>query len=95
MRSVLANFRPHARRFRLLAADFPVPDDIPVINLSVATDWRLGQVPQWLDLAKHTARGWRDGQVLLEVHHHSQFFSPYIGTGFNRCVQRSLAWTCR
>ncbi|KAH9933266.1 hypothetical protein B0H21DRAFT_835315 [Amylocystis lapponica] len=84
MRSVLLNFRPHARHFRLLTADYPVPSTDPDLAFSTEDGWRLGQVPQWLDLSRQTARGtWRDGDVELSLTHHAEIFSPYEGTNFN------------
>ncbi|KAI0927539.1 hypothetical protein AcV5_008051 [Taiwanofungus camphoratus] len=86
MRSVLDNFRAHAGRFHLITADFPVPDSIVNnVNSTLDASWRLGQIPQWLDLDKRTASGdWWDGRVGLSVTHHAEIFSPYSGTNFNR-----------
>jgi len=84
MRSVLANFRKYAGRFFLLTSDFPIPVTTP--NLTLSASWRLGQIPQWLDLAKHTTSGWRDGAVELSMLHHAEIFQPYQGTIFNRYV---------
>ncbi|KAI0927538.1 hypothetical protein AcV5_008051 [Taiwanofungus camphoratus] len=85
MRSVLDNFRAHAGRFHLITADFPVPDSIVNnVNSTLDASWRLGQIPQWLDLDKRTASGdWWDGRVGLSVTHHAEIFSPYSGTNFN------------
>ncbi|CCM03068.1 uncharacterized protein FIBRA_05188 [Fibroporia radiculosa] len=81
LRSVLANFRKYIGHFRLLTSDFPVPATTP--NLTLSASWRLGQIPQWLDLGKHTHSGWKDGAVSLDVVHHAQIFSSYEGTNFN------------
>lgn len=78
MRSVLANWRPYAGKFHLITSDFAVPESLE--NLSVPENWRLGQVPQWLDVEN---RPWRDGSVELNVIHHAQMFRPYVGNNFN------------
>ncbi|GJE97686.1 hypothetical protein PsYK624_139070 [Phanerochaete sordida] len=78
MRSVLANWRNHAGRFHLITSDFAVPDSLT--NASVPDDWRLGQVPQWLDMEN---RAWRDENVDLNIIHHAQIFRPYVGNNFN------------
>ncbi|EJD55589.1 hypothetical protein AURDEDRAFT_179322 [Auricularia subglabra TFB-10046 SS5] len=81
MRSVLANFRQHAGSFHLLTADFALPDYGPDDFCPVDTsDWRVGQVPQYLDLEQDR---WTDGDVALSVSHHAQFFANYTGTTFN------------
>lgn len=88
LRSVLANFRQHTASFRLLTADFPVPqhEEDPELGSVLcgaleSNAWRLGQVPQFLNLEQDR---WVDGDVPLHVSHHSQFFSNYSGTSFNR-----------
>ncbi|KZT64246.1 hypothetical protein DAEQUDRAFT_732853 [Daedalea quercina L-15889] len=78
-RSVLAAFRDHLNRILLLTSDFPVP--FP--SLAPSASWRLSQLPQWLDLAKQTRSGWKDGDVVLDIIHHSEIFRPYLGTNFN------------
>ncbi|OBZ71400.1 Exosome complex exonuclease rrp6 [Grifola frondosa] len=77
MRSVLANFRSHANRFRLLTSDFPIPTTTP--NLTLPASWRLGQIPQWL----HREKQWSDRDIRLSITHHADIFNPYIGTTFN------------
>lgn len=79
MRSVLTNWRTYAGKFHLITSDFAVPEDLP--NVSLPENWRLGQVPQWLDMEN---RAWRDSSVLLDVMHHAQIFKPYTGNSFNR-----------
>lgn len=76
MRSVVANFRPWTKHFRLLTSDFPMP-----YNLSFPDDWRLGQVPQWLD---ESQKRWVDGDIALSVIHHAEIFEDYNDTTFNR-----------
>lgn len=91
MRSVLDNFRPYTSRFRLLTADFPMPSVVAnESNITTPDSWRLGQIPQWLDLQRQSAPGvWQDGQIELSVTHHAQAFRPYNGTNFNRCVEHA------
>ena len=84
MRSVLLNFRLYTERFHLITSDFQLP---ATSNLSLPQDWRLGQVPQWLD---ETQKTWMDEKVALSVIHHAEFFETYSGTTFNRCVRSCL-----
>ena len=79
LRSVLANFRPYADRFHLLTTDFELPGTTG--NESVPLDYRLGQVPQWLNTDQ---RPWSDGHVQLSIKHHAQIFHPYEDNNFNR-----------
>jgi hypothetical protein len=78
MRSVLANYRPYIRQFHLITSDFAMPEE--AANYSFPESWRLGQVPQWLDM---TNRDWRDGEVDLEIVHHAEIFRPYTTNSFN------------
>lgn len=78
---MLANFRGYAGRFFLLTADFPLPTTTPNLTQALPPGWRLGQIPQWLDIEARTA--WVDGDVGLQVVHHAQVFQPYLGTNFN------------
>lgn len=78
MRSVLANFRPYLGSFHLLTTDFAIPDTAE--NITVPTDYRLGQVPQWLNVEQ---RPWTDGHVDLSITHHAQIFHPYEDNIFN------------
>ncbi|KZW02608.1 hypothetical protein EXIGLDRAFT_759733 [Exidia glandulosa HHB12029] len=87
LRSVLNNFRQHTASFHLLTADFPIPayEQNPVMGTDLcgaldSSSWRLGQVPQFLNLEQDR---WLDGDIGLTVSHHSQFFSNYSGTSFN------------
>ncbi|PCH36029.1 hypothetical protein WOLCODRAFT_28307 [Wolfiporia cocos MD-104 SS10] len=90
MRSVLAAFRPYTRRFTLLTADFAIPNTTP--NLTLSSSWRLGQVPQWLNLGKQTRDGWADGSVELRIVHHAQMFETYSDTVFNSlAIESQLA----
>lgn len=82
LRSVLANFRGYAGQFFLLTADFPLPTTTPNLTQALPPGWRLGQIPQWLDIEARTS--WVDGDVGLQVVHHAQVFQPYLGTNFNR-----------
>ena len=69
-----------AGNFHLIASDYPVP---PLENVTEdATGWRLGQVPQWLNV-KQSTKKWRDGRVELSIVHHANIFSPYNDTIFN------------
>ncbi|PCH40329.1 hypothetical protein WOLCODRAFT_136778 [Wolfiporia cocos MD-104 SS10] len=81
LRSILANFRSHIGSFLLLTSDFPIPETTP--NLTLPGAWRLGQIPQWLDLSKQTRSGWRDSDVALKILHHAEIFQPYEDTIFN------------
>ncbi|CCM00622.1 uncharacterized protein FIBRA_02658 [Fibroporia radiculosa] len=85
MRSVLQNFRNYAGRFHLLTADFPMPNAMAEsYNVTTPESWRVGQIPQWLDLNKRTTAGnWNDRRIDLSVKHHAQVFKPYDGTNFN------------
>ncbi|KIP04248.1 hypothetical protein PHLGIDRAFT_76231 [Phlebiopsis gigantea 11061_1 CR5-6] len=78
MRSVLSNYRYHTGRFHLITSDFAIPENTQ--NLSIPDDWRLGQVPQWLDM---TNRDWTDGDIELNVLHHAEIFQPYTSSSFN------------
>ncbi|KZT09090.1 uncharacterized protein LAESUDRAFT_722792 [Laetiporus sulphureus 93-53] len=86
MRSVLTNFKGHASRFRLLTSDFPMPDWLTdKLEVHDPKSWRLGQMPQWLDLSRGTASNkWEEGGVELSIIHHAEVFRPYVGTSFNR-----------
>ncbi|KZT09088.1 uncharacterized protein LAESUDRAFT_537492 [Laetiporus sulphureus 93-53] len=85
MRSVLTNFKGHASRFRLLTSDFPMPDWVAdKLEIHDPKSWRLGQMPQWLDLNKRTASNkWEESSVELSIVHHAEVFRPYVGTNFN------------
>ncbi|GBE85251.1 3-O-alpha-D-mannopyranosyl-alpha-D-mannopyranose xylosylphosphotransferase [Sparassis crispa] len=97
LRSVLQHFRGYTTRFHVLTADFPVPrTPAPTnatnstsntvdstINYTLSDSWRLGQIPQWLDLDKRTDSVWKDGSVALSLKHHAEIFTPYEGTNFN------------
>ena len=85
MRSVLSSYRYHTGRFHLITSDFAIPDNTQ--NLSIPDDWRLGQVPQWLDM---TNRDWTDGNIELNVVHHAEIFQPYTSNSFNRCAAAGL-----
>lgn len=87
MRSVLANFRSHAGNFHLITSDFEMPPLGP--NITVNEPWRLGQVPQWLNV-KQSTQTWTDGHVHLSIIHHANIFDPYQDTIFNRCVVSSI-----
>ncbi|EKM49625.1 uncharacterized protein PHACADRAFT_214165 [Phanerochaete carnosa HHB-10118-sp] len=78
LRSVLSNFRPYLGRYHLLTTDFAMPDTVE--NLTAPADYRLGQVPQWLDVDK---RPWSDNHVQLSIKHHAQVFHPYDDNVFN------------
>ncbi|EJF56867.1 hypothetical protein DICSQDRAFT_112435 [Dichomitus squalens LYAD-421 SS1] len=88
LRSVLANFRPHARHFRILTSDFDYPADesgtfIQYYPDSGLGNWRIGLHPQWLDTADRITPEWRDGNIQLSLTHHAHFFEPYNRTIFN------------
>lgn len=83
MRSVLANFRPYARKFHLITSDFQMPQELVSGNLSYSEDWRLGQLPQWLDFSN---KDWTDESIDLNLIRHAEIFKPYLGTNFNRSV---------
>lgn len=81
MRSVLQHFRPHTSKFHLIASDFAFPS----CNPDQYAGWRLGQIPQWLDL--HKSHRLTDGNVKLNVVHHAKLFNKeYKYTTFNRYV---------
>lgn len=90
IRSVLDNFRPYTRNFRILTSDFEFPEDDPDSNESFTPPepgyWRLGLQPQWLDTAGTSPPVWRDGNVQLSLTHHAHFFEPYNYSIFNRCA---------
>ncbi|KAJ3551401.1 hypothetical protein NM688_g4726 [Phlebia brevispora] len=75
MRSALANFRHYTGRFHLITSDFAMP-----YNLSFPDNWRLGQVPQWLEVSGNS---WVDGDVELSLIHHAEIFDSYNDTTFN------------
>ncbi|KZT11759.1 uncharacterized protein LAESUDRAFT_754314 [Laetiporus sulphureus 93-53] len=77
LRSVLTYFRPYVRKVILLTSDFSLP------AIALPPSWRLGQIPQWLDLTKEMRTGWRDGDVTLQIAHHAEIFEDYQGTNFN------------
>ncbi|KAG8745306.1 hypothetical protein FRC10_008323 [Ceratobasidium sp. 414] len=78
MRSVLQHFRQYTTRFHLITSDFAFPS----CNPDEYAGWRLGQVPQWLDLRRSFA--WQDGGVQLNVVHHAKLFDKdYRYTTFN------------
>ena len=77
MRSVLSNFRPYTGKFHLITSDFAVPESE---NISIPESWRLGQVPQWLDME---SRDWKDGEVALNIIHHADIFHSYTSNSFN------------
>ncbi|OSD02439.1 hypothetical protein PYCCODRAFT_1467800 [Trametes coccinea BRFM310] len=85
IRSVLANFRPYANRFRILTSDFDYPEE-GAYNRTFpdpgAGYWRLGLQPQWLETAGSQTR-WRDGHIELSLTHHAHFMEPYNYTNFN------------
>lgn len=80
-RSVLEHFRPYTNRFHILTSDFKIPIPSSTFNTSVPPEYRLGQVPQWLNTAN---THWTDGDIHLNIKHHADMFSPYIDTVFNR-----------
>jgi hypothetical protein len=80
MRSVLQHFRPYTSRFHLITSDFAFPS----CNPDDFSGWRLGQIPQWLDLSN--PYGWTDGGVELNLVPHAKLFDKdYRYTTFNRC----------
>nr|VWO99700.1 Uncharacterized protein [Ganoderma boninense] len=88
LRSVLANFRPYTRRFRILSSDIDYPTEDPEDSMRSFPDpgpgyWRLGLQPQWLDAGDNITPEWRDGDIRLSLTHHAHFFEPYNRTIFN------------
>ncbi|TFK86284.1 hypothetical protein K466DRAFT_493131 [Polyporus arcularius HHB13444] len=87
IRSVLDNFRPYTRNFRILTSDFDFPEDDPDSNELFTRPgpgyWRLGLQPQWLDTAGTSPPVWRDGDVQLSLTHHAHFFEPYNNSIYN------------
>ncbi|EJD36697.1 hypothetical protein AURDEDRAFT_117016 [Auricularia subglabra TFB-10046 SS5] len=88
LRSVLQHFRPFLNSIHLVTGDLPVPDFKDTFNAaydeksepcphSRPSIPRLGQVPTWLNISQP------DGDVRIDVTHHSQFFSHYTDTVFN------------
>ncbi|KAG9119574.1 hypothetical protein FRC07_005346 [Ceratobasidium sp. 392] len=78
MRSVLQHFRPHTTQFHLITSDFAFPS----CNPDEYAGWRLGQIPQFLDLRK--PYDWNDDGVNLNIVHHAKMFdSGYKYTTFN------------
>ena len=91
LRSVLANFRPYTRRFRILSSDIDYPAEDLDDSMRSFPDpgpgyWRLGLQPQWLATADNITPDWRDGDIQLSLIHHAHFFEPYNRTIFNRFV---------
>ncbi|KAI0088478.1 hypothetical protein BDY19DRAFT_165838 [Irpex rosettiformis] len=79
LRSVLQFFRQHAGKFHLVTADFGV--DAQDLNATMTpSEWRLGQIPQWLDPG---ITSWSDDKIKLSTIHHADIFDPYNGTIFN------------
>jgi hypothetical protein len=80
MRSALKAFRQSAGNFHLVTADFGIYS--AELNItSPPIDWRLGQIPQWLNTHQPD---WRDNDVRLSTIHHADIFQPYNDTIFNR-----------
>ncbi|KAF8610532.1 hypothetical protein BDV93DRAFT_517652 [Ceratobasidium sp. AG-I] len=78
MRSVLQHFRSHTSQFHLITSDFAFPS----CNPDQYAGWRLGQIPQWLDLRK--THRLTDGNVKLNIVHHASIFNKdYKYTTFN------------
>ena len=92
-RSVVQHFRPHVRKLHLVTGDLPVPD---ILHARVAAQTaglndesspcpdarkqmvpRIGQVPSWLNTNKY------DGDIRVDITHHSQYFAQYNDTIFN------------
>jgi hypothetical protein len=71
LRSVLQHFSSHAGKFHLLTTDVGDGDG-----------YRYGILPQWLDT--NTTLPWTDGDVQLNVVHHSQVFEHLDNSTFNR-----------
>lgn len=90
MRSVLKSLHNDVGKFHLLTSDILVLDTIGGEEQSL----RLGQIPQWLSAESSVAASedghpvWRDGNITLEIRHHSELFQSgaYGGPTFNRCV---------
>lgn len=92
-RSVLQHFRPHVHKVHLVTGDLPAPTttDEESRPLETANEEgtfcelpprpsmipRLGQVPAWLNTSRV------DGDVQIDVTHHSQYFTQYEDTVFN------------
>ncbi|KAI0768964.1 hypothetical protein BD413DRAFT_478467 [Trametes elegans] len=84
VRSVLDNFRPYTRHFRILTSDFDYPDQDAYHQTFPhpgAGHWRLGLQPQWLESSDSPQ--WQDGDIQLSLTHHAHFFQPYHDTNFN------------
>ena len=83
IRSVLANFRQATGQFHLLTTDF-VPSAVMKHSIAaIPHDWRLGQIPHWLDAER---KPWTDDSVTLTTKHHTEFFQSYKDNIFNRYV---------
>ncbi|KAH7091869.1 hypothetical protein BKA62DRAFT_77180 [Auriculariales sp. MPI-PUGE-AT-0066] len=92
-RSVLQHFRPYLHRIHLVTGDLTPPPGVtehPVsagagdANANAACAYpllsgeaRLGQIPAWLDSSQ------LDGNISIDVTHHSQYFTQYSDTVFN------------
>ena len=61
-------------------------------NISYPEDWRLGQVPQWLEVSDGS---WVDGDVELSLIHHAELFEEYNDTIFNRYGDFPAVWEIR
>ena len=84
---MLEHFRPYTNRFHVLTSDFKIPLPSSSFNTSIPPEYRLGQVPQWLNTAN---THWTDGNVHLNIKHHADIFNPYIDTVFNRFVPMEI-----
>ncbi|KAH9916760.1 uncharacterized protein BXZ73DRAFT_53589 [Epithele typhae] len=84
IRSVLANYRPHVNRFRIITSDVDYPEDPDQSFPDPGPGyWRLGLQPQWLQSLDEETPQWKDGDVHLSLTHHAHIFEPYNATSFN------------
>lgn len=71
LRSVLEGFRGGVGKVLLIGSEYPWPGCPTNAEGRGGGKWSLGQVPQWLSME---GTGTRDGEVELEVVHHSTLF---------------------
>ncbi|KAG7450868.1 uncharacterized protein BT62DRAFT_1001714 [Guyanagaster necrorhizus] len=87
MRSALKHFRHGLGSFHLLTSD-----NAADVSGEGSEEIRYGQLPQWLSGSQ-----WHDGNVSLDIQHHSQFFVPgaYSGPTFNSfAIESQLGDLC-
>ena len=72
IRSILHYFKPYLSSVHLVTSDLTAP----LCGPQISHRWRLGHIPQWLDL---------DGihSPQLNIWHHAEIFDNYVTSSFN------------